>query len=63
MADSHTNFIYFSLGNRTDQVVAAMTSVGVLIRSMSGDWVRVTVGNDEENRRFVQTLDMALGGG
>lgn len=63
MAESHTNFIYFSLGNRTDQVVAAMTSVGVLIRSMSGDWVRVTVGNDEENRRFVQTLDMALAGG
>ncbi|HEU4320414.1 MAG TPA: histidinol-phosphate transaminase [Acidimicrobiia bacterium] len=60
---SHTNFIYFHLGERADEVVEEMTTRGVLIRGMSPGWVRVTVGNDEENRRFLQALDSALESG
>jgi histidinol-phosphate aminotransferase len=60
MAESHTNFIYFQLGEGADQVVAAMTGSGVLIRPMSRGWARVTIGGDEENRRFVEALDVAL---
>lgn len=63
IAESHTNFIYFELGDRADGAVAQMTASGVLIRGMSAGWVRVTIGNDEENRRFVDALDRALAGG
>lgn len=61
MVNSHTNFIYFHLGDRAKQILADMTTQGVLIRSMGPGWVRVTVGNDHENRRFVSALDAALG--
>jgi histidinol-phosphate/aromatic aminotransferase/cobyric acid decarboxylase-like protein len=27
---------------------------------MSGGWVRVTIGNEEENRRFLAALDATL---
>ena len=60
VAESHTNFIYFELGDRAYEVVEAMTANGVIIRGMGGGWVRVTIGNDGENRRFVDALDSAL---
>lgn len=60
MAESHTNFIFFDLGDEADRVVAGMTAKGVIIRGMGGGWVRVTIGNDDENRRFIEALDAAL---
>jgi len=60
MAESHTNFVYFELGERIDDVIDRMTANGVLIRGMGGGWARVTIGNDDENRRFIQALDEAL---
>ncbi|HUG08170.1 MAG TPA: aminotransferase class I/II-fold pyridoxal phosphate-dependent enzyme, partial [Acidimicrobiia bacterium] len=59
-AESHTNFIFFELGDQTEEVVEQMTSKGVIIRAMGGGWVRITIGNDEENRRFIDALDTAL---
>jgi histidinol-phosphate aminotransferase len=60
MADSHTNFIYFELGEDAKEIVADMTTQGVIIRAMGPGWVRVTIGNEEENRRFLDALDSAL---
>jgi histidinol-phosphate aminotransferase len=60
MAESHTNFVYFELGERAREVVADMTAQGVIIRGMGSGWVRVTIGDDEENRRFLSALDAAL---
>jgi histidinol-phosphate aminotransferase len=60
MPESHTNFVYFELGDRVDSAVANMTTHGVLIRPMGGGWARVTVGNDLENQRFLGALDSAL---
>ncbi|HJS71418.1 MAG TPA: histidinol-phosphate transaminase [Acidimicrobiia bacterium] len=60
MAESHTNFIYFELGEASEQVVSDMTAQGVIVRGMGGGWVRVTIGNDRENRRFLDALDAAL---
>ena len=60
MADSHTNFVYFELGETAEQVVADMTAQGVIIRGMGSGWVRVTIGDDGENRRFLSALDAAL---
>lgn len=61
-AESHTNFIYFELGEAADEIVASMTNQGVIIRGMGPGWVRVTIGNDGENRRFLEALDTALEG-
>jgi histidinol-phosphate aminotransferase len=62
VAESHTNFIYFELGETADGILAEMTAQGVIIRGMGPGWVRVTIGNDEENRRFLDALDAALEG-
>lgn len=61
-AESHTNFIYFELGDRSNDVIETMTARGVLIRGMGGGWVRVTIGTEDENRRFLEALDEALTG-
>jgi histidinol-phosphate aminotransferase len=57
--ESHTNFVFFELGEATDRIIEEMTAHGVLIRPMGGGWVRATIGNDEDNRRFLEALDMA----
>lgn len=62
MGESHTNFIFFELGDEAERVVADMTTQGVLIRGMGQGWVRMTIGNEKENRRFLDALDKALGG-
>jgi len=59
VAESHTNFVYFELGDEAEQQVADMTAEGVIIRGMGGGWVRVTIGSDLENRRFLEALDTA----
>lgn len=59
-AESHTNFVFFELGESTDEIIETMTARGVLIRGMGEGWVRVTIGNDDENRRFLAALDLAL---
>jgi histidinol-phosphate aminotransferase len=60
MADSSTNFIFFDLGESAGDIVAEMTANGVLIRGFGRNWVRMTIGNDHENRRFLEALDVAL---
>lgn len=60
MADSHTNFIFFELGPSVEEIIAEMTAKGVLIRGMGAGWARVTIGDDEENRRFLEALDAAM---
>lgn len=62
-AESHTNFVYFQLGDHTDAIVQQMTTRGVLIRPMSGGWVRATIGAEAENRRFLEALDSVLESG
>jgi histidinol-phosphate aminotransferase len=60
MVESHTNFIYVELGEEAERIVADMTALGVIIRGMGPGWVRVTIGNDDENQRFLEALDAAL---
>lgn len=53
-ADSQTNFVWFRSGSpdpRTEYIRS-----GVIVRTFGDDWVRVTVGTDEQNRRFLDAL-------
>lgn len=60
MADSHTNFVFFDLGEGADEIVEEMTSKGVLIRGFGDGWARMTIGDDSENERFLEAIDAAL---
>jgi histidinol-phosphate aminotransferase len=58
-APSETNFVFFKLGNDSARAAGLFTAQGVIIRPLSGGWIRVTVGLPEENERFVASLDSA----
>ncbi|HEX2152648.1 MAG TPA: histidinol-phosphate transaminase [Acidimicrobiia bacterium] len=53
-ADSQANFVWFqskAADPRTDYIRS-----GIIVRTFGDDWVRVTVGTEEENQRFLQAL-------
>ncbi len=56
-SDSQANFVFFRLGEDSEAAAGAFFAEGVIIRPMSRGWLRVTVGNEAENRRFVEALD------
>lgn len=61
-AESHTNFIYFKMPTEDSRAASdEFTARGVIIRPMVGGWMRVTVGSESENERFVEVLDEVLG--
>ncbi len=57
---SQTNFVFFRPGPDTDLTAERFLGHGVVIRGLSKGWVRVTVGSEEENRRFLQVLAAEL---
>ena len=60
-AQSHTNFIFFKMpGDDSRALSDAFTRRGVIIRPMIRGWMRVTIGSEVENRKFVETLDDVL---
>jgi histidinol-phosphate aminotransferase len=59
-SESHANFVYLRIGDDSLAVSDEFLRRGVIIRPLSRGWLRVTVGNDSENRRFVTTLDEVL---
>ena len=59
-SDSQANFVYFRLGDDSNAVAASILEQGVIIRPMSGGWLRVTVGTEAENHLFVAALDAVL---
>lgn len=56
-ADSQTNFVYFRLGDDSAAVASSFVRQGVIVRPLSGGWIRVTIGTPPENERFVAALD------
>jgi histidinol-phosphate aminotransferase len=59
-AESQANFVYFELSIDAADAANLFMRQGLIVRPMSGGWLRVTVGSEEENRRFVQALDEVL---
>jgi len=58
---SHTNFVAFSMpSGDSGRLAEAFLRRGVIMRPLSRGWMRVTVGSEEENRRFVEVLDEIL---
>lgn len=57
---TETNFIFFETSRDCGDVYDALLRKGVIIRPMGGKRLRVTIGLDEENKRFIAELDALL---
>lgn len=61
---TQTNFFLIDVRGSADQLYTSMLNKGVIIRSMGAygfdTFIRVTVGTEEENKRFVKTLAECL---
>ncbi|MGB7859751.1 MAG: histidinol-phosphate transaminase [Acidimicrobiia bacterium] len=59
--ESHTNFVFFKMPSEDSRAMAGeFTARGVILRPISGGWVRVTVGSNPENQKFLDALDDVL---
>ncbi|MEM3380907.1 MAG: histidinol-phosphate transaminase [Candidatus Bathyarchaeia archaeon] len=61
---SATNFVLVKLGSNSEEIYQRLLSSGVIVRHMKawglGEYVRVTIGKDDENRFFIKTLETIL---
>ena len=61
---SHGNFVCIKPGDAA-AVNQKLLKQGVIVRPIAGyglpDWLRVTIGTEAENQRFLEALEMALG--
>jgi histidinol-phosphate aminotransferase len=59
--ESHTNFIFFKMPFDDSKAISdEFTMRGVIIRPMSRGWMRVSVGSDIDNKRFIEALDQVM---
>jgi len=58
---SEANFILVHLGPRVPQVMEGLMQEGIVVRDMAGyglgEYIRVTIGLPEENKRFIKALE------
>ena len=54
VAESQANFVWLVLGDRAGAFAEACLAGGVVVRPFAGEGVRVTVGTDAENDRFLE---------
>ncbi len=54
--ESQTNFVWFQLGDDSARTADEFVNRGIIVRPMSRGWLRVTVGNNTENEKFVAAL-------
>jgi histidinol-phosphate aminotransferase len=56
LPDAQANFVYLPLGERTDAVYLELEKRGVVTRPFSNEGIRITIGSEEQNTRFLSTL-------
>jgi len=61
---SVTNFVLFEVGKDADAICKRLLKKGIIVRNMKvwgmDTFIRVTVGKDKENKRFIKELKRAL---
>jgi histidinol-phosphate aminotransferase len=60
--NSQANFVYFALEIPAEEAAERFTGRGIIVRPMGHGWLRVTIGAEHENKRFVAALDDVLAG-
>ena len=60
---SHANFVLVNVGDG-DRVFAELLKKGVIVRATRGyklpEWVRISIGTPEQNKRCLEELDKVL---
>jgi histidinol-phosphate aminotransferase len=63
---SATNFVLMNVKRDAGEVFNLLLKKGVIVRSMASyklaNWIRVTIGTEEENRKFIECLKKVLKG-
>ncbi|MDE0170108.1 MAG: histidinol-phosphate transaminase [bacterium] len=59
-AHTQANYVWTRLGPGTRPIIQALLERGTIIRPVSDEWARVSIGTPRENRRFVADLDAVL---
>jgi histidinol-phosphate aminotransferase len=66
-SESFTNFILINVGGDSGPVAQALLKKGVIIRDMNAwglkGYIRVSIGNTAENKRFINTLKTVIASG
>ena len=57
---SQANFLYFDTYRDGKQVFAQLLREGIIVRHIQGAMLRVTIGQPEENSRFLEALANVL---
>ena len=57
---TETNFVYIPVKKAMD-IYEGLMKLGVIIRPMAPDAIRVTIGLPEENKRFIETFKTVIG--
>jgi len=57
---SYTNFIWVEMPYQSGEIFQKLLRKGVIVRPFMGNWVRITVGTEEENRILVRSLEEIL---
>ncbi len=60
LPDTQANFVYLPLGAQTAEVNLGLERLGVVTRPFPGHGIRVTVGTEAENNRFLDALTEAI---
>ena len=55
--DAQGNFVWLPLGEQTDAFARATEAAGVIVRPFAGEGVRVTIGEQSANDRWLAVLD------
>ena len=53
LPDSHANFVWFPVGERTAELAAAFDTAGLSVRPYGSDGVRATIGEPDANDRLL----------
>lgn len=61
---TQTNFILINVGHNADLIHKMLLKDGIMVRSMDGfdlnEYIRVTIGLPEENKKFIETLEKVI---
>lgn len=57
---SHANFVWVETNLPSGEMFQKLLHKGVIVRPFMGNWLRITVGTEEENKLLIQALTHAL---
>lgn len=57
---SEANHIFFTVNRNSNEIFVEMQKLGVIIRPILEDWLRVSIGTPDQNRAFIEALKSVL---